>query len=144
MEAPALKVLTWNIYLGGNHALLLGATETTLPEMASELWRQVQATFFPARAVGIAAAGAPTQPDLVGLQEVTRWSVDGRPQLQVPQPWVVYDFVALLLGELAALGAFYTLAARSPTVDVRLPTAEGFEVHLEDAVVILARIPRPA
>lgn len=148
MDAPELRILTWNIYFGGNHTPLMGATEATLPKATSALWQQVQSTFFPTRARAIAAVIARHQPDFIGLQEVARWSVVGRTPLQrTPlqrtQSWVVYDFSTLLLGELAALGAFYTLAARSPTVDVLLPSAEGFEVHFEDAATILARVPPP-
>jgi endonuclease/exonuclease/phosphatase family metal-dependent hydrolase len=138
-----LTVLTWNIYLGGNHVPLLGATPQQLPARMSALWQQVQNTFFPARARAIAAVLARTRPDVIALQEVMRWSVDQRPQLHVPQPVIVYDFIALLLGELAARRVCYALAARSPGVDVLLPTTEGFDVHFEDAVVILARVPTP-
>jgi hypothetical protein len=140
---PELTVLTWNIYLGGNHAPLIGATPEKLPQLTSILWRQVQTTFFPARAKAIATIIHKVRPDVIGLQEVMCWSVDPRPQLQVSVPMVVHDFIPLLLGELAALGSFYTLAARSPGVDLLLPTSEGFDVHFQDSVAILARVSLP-
>lgn len=143
MENHELKILTWNIYLGGNHVPLIGAPPEVVPARMSALWQQVQGTFFPSRARSIAAVIARAQADIVGLQEATRWSVDGRPRLRVPQPVAVYDFISLLLGELAARGAFYTLAARSPGIDVLLPTSEGFDAHYEDAVAILVRVPAP-
>ena len=138
---PTLTLLTWNIYLGGNHAPLIGAPPEALPARTTTLWQQVLGTFYPARARSIAAVIARTRPDVIGLQEVMRWSVDDRPRLGVPQPVVVYDFIPLLLGELAARGVNYTLAARSPGVDLLLPTTDGFEVHFEDALAILMRVP---
>ncbi len=143
MNNRELTVLTWNIYLGGDHAPLLGTTPEEVPARMSKLWRQAQGTFFPSRARAMAAMIARARPDVIGLQEVTRWSVDARPKLGVPLPVVVYDFIPILLGELAALGAFYSLAARSPGVDVLLPTEEGFDVRLEDALAILVRTPAP-
>ncbi len=144
MNHPEITVLTWNIYLGGNHEPLLNASPDTLPAKTSALWKQVQDTFFPARARAIAKVINRIRPDVIGLQEVMRWSVDARPQLQyVPHQVLVHDFITLLLGELAADGAFYTLAARSPGVDLLLPTTEGFDVHFEDSVAILARVPAP-
>ncbi len=143
MNDHGLTVLTWNIYLGGDHAPLINASPQELPARMLTLWRQVRRTFFPSRARSMAAIIARTQPDVIGLQEAMRWSIDPRPKLGVSVPATVYDFIPLLLGELAALGAFYVLAARSPGVDVLLPTTEGFDVHFEDALAILVRVPMP-
>ncbi|MBN2006982.1 MAG: endonuclease/exonuclease/phosphatase family protein [Anaerolineae bacterium] len=143
MKTHKLKILTWNLYLGGDHTPLLRTTPETLPPRMMKLWETVQKTSYPSRVRAIAAVIARTAPDFVGLQEAMRWSVDGRPTLHTPYRTVVYDFVPLLLGELAARGCHYSLVARSPGVDVLLPTGQGFDVHFEDAVAILGRVQAP-
>jgi endonuclease/exonuclease/phosphatase family metal-dependent hydrolase len=138
-----LSVLTWNIYLGGDHVPLIGTTIESLPARMSALWGKVLGTWFPARARLMAELIAIEKPDVIGLQEVMQWSVDPRPQLNAAQPYLVFDFVTTLLGELASLGVWYTIASHSPGIDLRMPTSEGFEVHYQDSLVVLMKIPRP-
>ena len=71
---PKLTVMTRNIYLGGNIALPIGATSREdFEAKTTQLWQQVQATDFPARAKLLAREIRRTKPDVIGLQEVALW-----------------------------------------------------------------------
>ena len=71
---PTLKVMTRNIYLGGNIFLPIGAPDrATFESKTQELWNQIQFTNFPARAKLLANEVKKTKPDLIGLQEVAIW-----------------------------------------------------------------------
>jgi hypothetical protein len=54
---------------------------------------------------------------------------------------VVYDAVPTIVGELAALGAFYAIAVRAPGVEAQLGCEDGLDVRFEDSVAILVRQP---
>jgi endonuclease/exonuclease/phosphatase family metal-dependent hydrolase len=55
---------------------------------------------------------AAAHPDLVGLQEVSRWTVSG------PSPAPSLDFLAILQAQLAARGLHYDVAAVSDNADI--------------------------
>ena len=103
-----LGVMTQNLYLGSSLDAALAAT--TLPQFlvaANTIWGTVQATNFPVRSDAIADEIAATEPDLIGLQEVTKWTVSGgssTPSL---------DFLAILQQDLADRGLDYSVAAVS-------------------------------
>lgn len=112
-DGQRLKVLTQNLYLGSSLAPAVGATT---PEEfvvgVTTIWQTVQFTDFPARAKAIAATVDGSDPDLVGLQEVSRWTPvgEGAPPGQ--------DFLAILQKELAARGLHYTVAAVSANATI--------------------------
>lgn len=138
----ALTILSWNVYLGADHVPLVGTTRETAPAVMAALWRGVMRTHFPTRARSLAKVIAREAPDVLALQEAYRWSVDGRrAHGGVAAPLVVHDFVAVLVAELAALGAFYAVAARGFGLDAQLATADGFDVRFDDSVAILVRQP---
>ena len=103
-----LGVMTQNLYLGSSLDAALAAT--TLPQFlvaANTIWGTVQATNFPARSDAIADEIAADEPDLIGLQEVTKWTVSGAsttPSL---------DFLAILQQDLVDRGLSYSVAAVS-------------------------------
>jgi endonuclease/exonuclease/phosphatase family metal-dependent hydrolase len=100
-----LKVMTQNLYLGSSLAPALEAkTPTAFVEAVARIYGTVQYTDFPARAEAIAEEIQAEEPDLVGLQEVTKWTTGGL------NPPPGYDFLAILQSDLAARGLHYTAA----------------------------------
>lgn len=140
----SLSVLTWNLYLGADVSRVIAVDSATLPARVGKVWEIVNKTDFRIRAKSIAAAICREQPDAVALQEVCRWSTLYR--LPLDREWrpeiAEYDFLRILLDELAAHGESYFPAVRSPGVDVLLPAAHGPDIRLEDSLVLLLRTGR--
>jgi endonuclease/exonuclease/phosphatase family metal-dependent hydrolase len=138
-----LSVMTQNLYLGSSLAPALEAkTPEEFVEAVARIYATVQYTNFPARAEAIADEIEAKEPDLIGLQEVTKWTTEGLS----PPPG--YDFLEILEGALAARGLDYEVAAIShnakigpaPLVSESCPVLEGkftCGVTLEDRDAIL-------
>ncbi|MGZ4594732.1 MAG: endonuclease/exonuclease/phosphatase family protein [Actinomycetes bacterium] len=108
-----LTVMTQNLYLGSSLTPALTATDpASFLSAVATIFGTVQFTNFPARAQAIAAQVASEQPDLVGLQEVSRWETSG-PGVPPGQ-----DFLAILQAALASRGLHYTVAAVSDNADI--------------------------
>lgn len=142
--APKLRVMTQNLYLGSG--LLSAATapdRPTFEQRAATIWQNVQATDFPARAKRLARFIKRANPDLVGLQEVTRWyrSPDGvKDGYATRSNVLVYDFLKSLLRELGRAGARYRVAASGGlATDIEAPTALGYDIRFKLGNVILAK-----
>jgi endonuclease/exonuclease/phosphatase family metal-dependent hydrolase len=142
-----MRVLTWNLYLGAELVpLALVPTPAGIPDVAAEMWAEVQASDFPARAKVIAARIAELGPDLVALQEVTLYRKQATSDFATnPMPnatSVELDFLDLVLDELAARGLPYTLVFEAPNADVELPVSDGagglFDLRVTDRDAILA------
>lgn len=115
----AVRVATYNLYLGADLSGLLGDRgAAATPTGQEELARQLRVTAFPRRAPAIARLLAQKAPDLVGLQEVCVWSVDGTPR---------WDYLDLLLTALEDRGSPY-----EPVASVCTFHGEG-ELDAEDA-----------
>jgi endonuclease/exonuclease/phosphatase family metal-dependent hydrolase len=101
-----LTVMTQNLYLGSS---LGPALEATTPEAFVEgvarIYATVQYTNFPQRAEAIADEIQESEPDLIGLQEVSKWTTGGL------NPPAGYDFLAILEDDLQARGLDYSVAA---------------------------------
>ena len=101
-----LTVMTQNMYLGSS---LNPALEATTPEAFVEavarIYATVQYTNFPQRAEAIADEVEENEPDLIGLQEVSKWTTGG------VNPPAGYDFLAILENDLQARGLHYTAAS---------------------------------
>lgn len=139
---PTLKVMTRNIYLGGNIFLPIGAPDrATFEARTTELWGQVQFTNFPLRAKLLANEVKKTNPDLIGLQEVAIWrrSPDGvKDGSATPSQTVVYDFLKTLNAELKAKKLKYRTAVVQREADIEAPTQQ-YDVRLTMHDVILVR-----
>jgi len=139
---PTLKVMTRNIYLGGNIFLPIGAPDrATFEAKTQELWNQIQFTNFPARAKLLANEVKKTNPDLIGLQEVAIWrrSPNGvKDGAATPSTQVVYDFLKSLNAELKAKGLKYRTAISQQEADIEAPTQQ-YDVRLTMRDVILVR-----
>lgn len=101
-----LTVMTQNLYLGSS---LGPALEATTPEAfvgaVAQIYATVQYTNFPQRAEAIADEIEENEPDLIGLQEVSKWTTAGL------NPPAGYDFLAILENDLKARGLNYSAAS---------------------------------
>jgi endonuclease/exonuclease/phosphatase family metal-dependent hydrolase len=148
-EASAeVTVMTYNLYLGAEIFDLVGTSPTEIPGVAGQLFADVQATDFGARAEAIAEIIAEENPALVGLQEVTLYRTqtpaDNFPGAgNTPATDVAFDFLAILQAALDARGLDYRVAATTTNADVEIPsTTDGAtftDIRLTDRDAILAR-----
>ena len=109
----SVTVMTRNLYLGSDltPALTAGNPLAFLGAVA-QIWGTVQFTDYPTRAGALADEIASTHPDLVGLEEVSRWTVTG------PSTTPSLDFLAVLQARLADRGLHYVVAAVSDNADI--------------------------
>jgi endonuclease/exonuclease/phosphatase family metal-dependent hydrolase len=142
--APKPTVMTQNLYLGsGLIAAAVAPNKTEFESKAAQVWQNVQATNFPARAKALARLIHRADPDLVGLQEVTTWyrSPNGvKDGYATPSKIVVYDFLKSLLRELNKRGPKYRAVAsdRLPT-NIEASTSLGYDIRFKLGNVILAK-----
>jgi endonuclease/exonuclease/phosphatase family metal-dependent hydrolase len=141
---PPVTVMTRNIYLGSELGPVFAAqSQQELVAAASQVWANVLASDFPARAELLADEVAADRPLLIGLQEVSLWTAVGAGGS------VTIDFLEILLGALEARGLHYEAVSVSEAFAGSLPAfdpALGFvQASLLDRDVILARtdVPRP-
>jgi endonuclease/exonuclease/phosphatase family metal-dependent hydrolase len=159
-DPRTVTVMTRNIYLGGNiNRPIQAALDRTgregvlaLGHANHELREVVARTDFGTRSKLLAAEIAATRPDLIGLQEVALWR-HGPMQLDhVGRPdatQVDYDFLAMLLTDLANRGVRYEVVHVEQLSDVEAPAFTGdpytgpaglaADVRLTDRDVILVR-----
>jgi endonuclease/exonuclease/phosphatase family metal-dependent hydrolase len=142
-KAQKLRVMTRNIYLGGDIFLPIPApNRAQFEQKAGELWDQVRSTNFPARAKLLAREIKQQKPDLIGLQEVALWRrgpngvKDGA---ATPATQVVYDFRKSLLAELRKAGLRYRVGDSQRETDIEASIDDGYDVRLTMSDVILVK-----
>ncbi len=136
--------MTQNLYLGSSLGPALEAkTQEEFVAAVARIYATVQYTNFPQRAEAIANEIQEKDPDLIGLQEVTKWTTAG----VSPPPG--YDFLAILQSDLEARGLDYSVGSiahnanigPAPLVSETCPVLAGPQftcsVQLEDRDVIL-------
>ena len=139
-DVAGIGVMSQNLYLGGPILRLVEdplncASDPLAPaRCADEIYTQVVASDFPARAEAIADEIAHYRPALVGLQEVSTYTVNSADTI---------DFLALLLDALADRGLAYTAVSENVNFALELPaTPDGgatlYSVGYQDADVVLA------
>ena len=108
-----LMVMSRNLYLGADIAHVLDATTPTefLISVATT-YGVVQFTNFPARAAAIAAEIDAADVDIVGLQEVAKWTSSG------PGAPPSRDFLAILQQKLGDRGLSFSVVATSHNLAV--------------------------
>jgi endonuclease/exonuclease/phosphatase family metal-dependent hydrolase len=136
-----LKVMTQNLYLGSSlDPALQAQTAAQFFGAVVQIYGTVQQTNFPARSDAIADEIQAEEPDVIGLQEVTRWTSTG------PGAPPSQDFLSILQQDLADRGLSYSAAAVSDNADVGpVPLASPLcsgdfgdcTVRLQDRDVIL-------
>jgi endonuclease/exonuclease/phosphatase family metal-dependent hydrolase len=136
-----VKVMTRNLYLGADLSPAIEAA--SIPEVlaaGAQIFSTVQRTSFPERAVALASEIADADPVLLGLQEVAVWYSgpfnDGQPATNVE-----YDFLQILLQELAAAGAPYDVVRAQDEADIEGPAGAPFfkDFRLVQRDVILVK-----
>ena len=139
-----LTVMTQNLYLGASlDAAVAAQTPAEFAAAVHEIYQNVVATSFRARAPRIAAQIARTRPDVVGLQEATLWrsgplELPGTPQ--TPARAVEYDFLRILQRELRRRRASYRAVVVNTNADIEVPSPlSGKDLRLTDRDVILVR-----
>ena len=129
-----LRVGTYNLYLGADLLLLLGdRTADELAVNSDEVRRQLEATAFPGRVDAIARVLVGERLDLVGLQEVCEWRVDGA---------LLWDFAAVLCDSLERLGEPYDVVVAHATFGGSGDLAVGgttLQIELSGSNVVLRR-----
>lgn len=136
-DAPtAITVMTRNLYLGADiNRPVRAATGRTGPEALvalaqanHDLREIVDRTDFRTRSRLVAAEIAATRPDVVGLQEVALWRSGPMEPDQVGRPnatAVDYDFLAMLLTDLARRSVVYDVVQSQDESDVEGPAFTG-------------------
>jgi endonuclease/exonuclease/phosphatase family metal-dependent hydrolase len=136
-----LTVMTRNLYLGAdiNRPVVAAATAQAQGKTAQEILVAlanathttraiVDRTDFTARAPLLADEIAHARPDLVGMQEVSLWRSGPLDLAHVGVPdatHVDYDFLQILLDELAARGLDYEAVQIGNRADVEAPSFTG-------------------
>jgi endonuclease/exonuclease/phosphatase family metal-dependent hydrolase len=120
-----VDVATYNLYLGADLNPLFGADDyLDLIDRAGQVYAAMEATDFTERAGAIAALIAKERPDVVGLQEVALWgTATGNIMSPTTGFTTTYDFLALLLDELAGRGVPYEEVATNQNFSGTLPIA---------------------
>jgi endonuclease/exonuclease/phosphatase family metal-dependent hydrolase len=150
-SAVTLDVETYNLSLGADLTPLFGATTlSTLRTAAAQVYGEAVASRPEERMRAVAAIIARQRPDVVGLQEVALWSlapyttIAGLPFPSGPyQP--TYDFLALLLDDLSALGQPYDMVAVNTNFDsgtavpIAIPISDDRAARYADRNVIIVR-----
>jgi hypothetical protein len=144
-----LDVMTWNIYVGANVDIVLGAQNPQeIPFLVAQAYQELLSTKFEEeRAPTIAKFIKKHRPHVLGLQEV---SLIQRFSTFPPAPASFleqFDFLDILLNALAAEGLDYQLADSIQNADVFVPMYAGgpptnpvlHTVRLLDADAILVR-----
>jgi endonuclease/exonuclease/phosphatase family metal-dependent hydrolase len=133
--------MTRNLYMGVSLEPLFGAPPELVPRLVARAWRTVQATDFATRAQALADEIAAKRPHLVGLQEAALWRIQSPGNGTGPDAEaVVYDFVAILVAELANRGLDYVVLAQPTAFDVELPSSTGDDIRLTDRDAVLLRV----
>ncbi len=134
-RGPTLTVATYNLYVGADLSRLFAVGDAAgLARAVTEVRAELDATCFPERAGALADVLVRERPELVGLQEVARWTSrrgDGRAQ-------VLADFLPALTAALAARGCRYDTCAVAPAFGGMLPVEDAW-MELSGADVVLVR-----
>jgi endonuclease/exonuclease/phosphatase family metal-dependent hydrolase len=131
-----VKVMTYNVNEGSDYVEVLSAQ--TFPEFLQAVQitlNQVTASNPPLRMQAIAHQIAITQPDLVGLQEVSTWFVGDQ-----ANPAVRYDMLQELMDALKAQGLDYQVVVVVPEFQLAGPLPDGTNwLFVQNTDVMLAR-----
>lgn len=144
-----LTVMTYNIYVGAPpHELLNVMSPNEIPQKVAEFYQAYRASDFPGRAAAIAKIIKNSEPDIIGLQEISeirRQSPSDGKQMPPNADDLEEDFLKVLMTKLKDEGLDYKEAGKVKTFDLEMPmptNAEGTsfdDIRLTDHDVILVR-----
>jgi hypothetical protein len=149
LHRTPVTLMSYNIFQGSelSHSFATTTRAQLGPAIAADYDNVLQSN-IPARAKALAAEIQQDRPVAIGLQEAVLWRTRtpaGQEPYALPgdATHVSYDFVKLLLGELAARGAHYRAVAIANNLDVQAPgdflQANKMDVRYTDRVTILVR-----
>jgi hypothetical protein len=139
-NGDTVKVMTRNQYLGADLSpILLAQTPDEFIAALAAAFEQAAANNFPLRVQRFATEVALTEPDLIGLQEVYNFELNGA---NVGPPFV--DHLTETLDALAAKGQSYVVAAKVINTDLTIHLdidgdGDPDSVSVVDRDVILVR-----
>lgn len=137
-----LRVMTYNLFGGTSYREAL--TATSFPELlgaVANTLNEVTASKPADRAAAVAREIAKAQPDLVSLQEATRWITCSTNDFQTcaSVPVVQFDQLQSLQAALDQMGQHYGVVVSTTTFTLAAPSAAGQIVQVTDRLAILAR-----
>lgn len=148
-----IVVMTWNVYVGASiEDAVAVPSPDQIPFAVAEVWAEIQASNFPARAGRIAEEIAKYRPHLIGLQEINKFYRQTPSDFDpssfdpgVPATDLVLDFEQEIVDALADRGLAYTVAVRTdnftlefPMYDPASPTYLS-DMRLQDHDLLLVR-----
>jgi hypothetical protein len=142
--SPRLTVMTQNLYIGADLTNLFSASSPSqFFDRMADAFVQVKATNFRKRAAAIADQIARYRPQVIGVQEAALWRTQSHADGPItPATTVAYDFLQILIDELASRGLTYRTAAVLDGFDfespARMPTGL-MDVRFTDRDAILVR-----
>ena len=144
-EVP-VTVMTYNLYVGSSAEPALETTNLfQIPMVVGELYGNVIASDFPARAAAIAAIVKESQPHVIGLQEIElirrQDPGDFLTNREPNAEEIDLDYLELLMNALQEEGLDYQVAAKVQNLDLEMPMLRDgkvTDVRLTDFDVILA------
>lgn len=138
--SDVIKVMTRNEYLGADLTpVILAQTPQEFLAAATAALTQIAVNDFPRRAEGLAREVFLTRPDVIGLQEVFNFTVNG---FNAGPPFV--DHLQTTLDKLSILGLHYVVAGTVDHLDFTVPLDVNGDrvpdlVRVIDRDVILVR-----
>jgi len=146
----SVRVMTRNIYIGTDVDVVLSAEDPSqIPILAAQAFQGLIATNFPERAISLVKEIAVTQPDLIGLQEVTLLRIQSPGDAviggTIPAEDVLMNYLDIFMATLDAFGLNYKVAGKIQNVDVEIPMVTGTDpltfddVRVTDFDVILVK-----
>ncbi len=147
VQVAPLKVMTYNVYVGSSAEPALKTTNVfQIPVVVGELYGNVIASDFGARAAAIAAIVKESHPHVIGLQEIElirrQDPGDFLTNREPNAEEVDLDYLEILMNALHAEGLDYQVAAKVQNLDLEMPMLAGgkvTDVRLTDFDVILTR-----
>jgi endonuclease/exonuclease/phosphatase family metal-dependent hydrolase len=130
-------IVTYNLFQGTNFTEVFAAqTPAQFVAAVTTTIQNVRATAPPERMATIARLIAAQRPDVVTLQEAAQWRTG---PLGGPATTIEFDFLQLLLDELARQGQPYTTVGIRQGLQIDAPSTLGTTVGYTDRDAIIAR-----
>ena len=147
VQVAPVTVMTYNVYVGSSAEPALETTNLfQIPMVVGELYGNVIASDFPARAAAIATLVKESHPHVIGLQEVElirrQDPGDFLTNREPNAEEIDLDYLELLMNAFQAEGLDYQVAAKVQNLDLEMPMLRDgkvTDVRLTDFDVILAR-----